>query len=224
MPADSIPSYPFDPTGKKVSNKIVGEQQVLTASNYRDFHFIVPKLAPFFADSLRITFKDTQGNVRVLSPGVDYLLTHWFIAASRACAAPIYGSISFLDLQLVGTITMDYQTVGDIWVQDSASIAKILGDRLHNPRTTAWDQVVDLPFSFPVIDHEWDLDDLVGMSDVTAKLTDIANAVRTDQISGFAAHVAARNPHKTTASDLNAYDKPQIDLMFAEVHARLDEM
>jgi hypothetical protein len=220
--ATTTPSYPFDPTGKKVSNKITGEQHALASSNYRDYNFIVPKLAPFFGDSVRVTYKDIAGNVRLMSQGVDYLLTHWFIAASRACAAPIYGSISFMNLQLVGTITLEYQTIGDIWVQDDASIARILADRLHNPRITSWDVVVDMPVTFPPIDHEWDLVDMVGMSDVTLKLSAIADAIRTSQINGFAAHVAARNPHGTLASDLNCYIKPEVDAMIANLQAQID--
>lgn len=224
MPADLTTSYPFDPTGKKVTNKIVGEQHALTSSNYRDFHFIVPKLAPYFADSLRAMFRDTQGNLRNLVPGVDFQHTHWFVAASRACAAPVYGSISFYDLNLVGTVIIDYQTVGGIWVQDAAKIAQILSDRLHNPRTTAWDQVVDMPVSFPVIDHEWNLQDMVGMSDVTLKLTAIATAIRSNQLDGLSGHMAARNPHRTTAADVGAYNMAQIDAMFAAVNARIDNL
>lgn len=222
MPADMTPSYPFDPTGKKSTNKITGEQQVLTSSNYRDYHFIVPKLAPFFGDSLRVMFTDTNGNTRLMTQGVDYLLTHWFIAASRACAAPIYGSISFMNLQLVGTVSLDYQTLGDIWVQNDTAIAKVLADRLHNPRITSWDVVVDMPVTFPPIDHAWDLVDMVGMSDVSAKLSSIATAISQNQVSGFAAHVAARNPHGTLAGDVNAYSKPEVDAMIANLQAQID--
>lgn len=224
MPADLTTSYPFDPTGKKVTNKIPGEQHALTSANYRDFHFIVPKHGPFFADSVRVTYRDTQGVLRSMVPGVDFQFSHWFVSASRACASPLYGSISFYDLNLVGTITVEYQTVGGIWTQDSAKIAQILADRLHNPRTTAWEQVVDMPVAFPVIDHDWDLKDLVGMSDVTVKLSAIATAIRSNMIDGLAAHKAARNPHGTTAADLNAYNKQQIDLMFAQVNARIDNL
>jgi len=224
MPADLTTSYPFDPTGKKVTNKIVGEQHALTSSNYRDFHFIVPKMAPLFTDGAKVTYKDTQGNVRTLVLGVDYQFSHWFISASRACTNPLYGSISFFDLQLVGTITIDYQTVGGVWTQNEAKIAQILADRLHNPRKTSWDVVVDMPYSFPVIDHEWNLADMVGMSSVTAKMTDIAAAIRSSLVDGFEAHKNARNPHGTQAVDVGAYDKREIDLMFQRVNTRIDEL
>ena len=216
MPADTlITSYPFDPSGKKISNKITGEQQVLTSANFRDYHFIVPKLGPFFGESLVVSFKSLTNEIRILTPGVDYLCTHWFLAASKACAVPLYGSISFLDLQLVGTVTLSYQTIGGIWVQNEAKIAEILADRLHNPRITSWDSVVDMPVSFPVIDHEWELQDLVGMSQVNATLNAIASAISSNQIDGFAAHVNAKNPHGLTAVDLDTLTATQIDQRIA---------
>lgn len=226
MPADlTNPSYPFDPTGKKVSNKITGEQQVLTSANYRDYHYIVPSLAPFFAESLRVTFKSLQNEVRTLVQGVDYICTHWFIAASRACSAPIYGSISFLDLQLTGTISLDYQTLGGIWLQDETAISQVLADRLHNPRITAWDVVVDMPVTFPVIDHEWDLVDLVGASDIVSKLEDIGAAILSSQTTGLTAHMNnIANPHQVTAHQAGTYTAAEIDAKFAAVNARIDAL
>lgn len=178
MPIDLInTAYAFDPTGRLLANKIIGEQQILTSANYRDFHFIVPDFAPFFAQDLVVSFRALNGEVRILNEGVDYQLTHWFISGSRACAKPIYGSISILDLQLSGVITLTYQTVGGIWTQETSKLAEILADRLHNPRITAWDVVVDMPISFPPIDHEWDLVDMVGMSDVVTGLGAIETAI-----------------------------------------------
>jgi hypothetical protein len=211
MPAESlITTYPFDPTGKKISNKITGEQQVLTAASFRDFHFIVPKFGPYFVDSLIVSIKTITNEVRLLNRGVDYLPSHWFIAASRACSAPIYGSISFLDLDLVGTLTLTYQTLGGDWVQDDTHLAEILADRLHNPRVTSWDVVVDMPYSFPVIDHEWDLVDMVGMKDVTTQLAAIAQAIGQSQADGLAGHLTALNPHGITPAMIGTLTTTQI--------------
>ena len=210
-----IPVYPFDPTGTLASNKIIGEQQVITVANYRDYHFIVPKLGPYFSKSLKVTYKSPANNISVLVEGIDYYCTHWFIAASRACSDPIYGSISFLNLQLAGTILLEYQTLGGDWLIDPIAIGEILADRIHNPRITAWDVVTDKPFSFPVIDHVWDLADMVGMSGVVAGLTNIEQAILTKQTTGLASHMAATNPHNTTAKDVGAYSKAEIDAMFA---------
>ena len=224
--------YPFDPSGRLASNRIQNEQQILTGNNSSDIYFIVPKLAPFFASSLSLSFRSTSGEVRQLVEGVDYYCTHQFIAASRACATPIFGSITFLDLQLIGVVTLTYQTIGGDWVIDDSAIAAILADRLHNPRITAWDVVTEYPATFPVIDHEWDLVDLVGASDVVTALNNINNTLlqRVTQIAQQAstysaaeidaklapilAHVASTsNPHQTTAAQVDSYNKAEATIL-----------
>jgi len=198
--------YPFDPTGTLASNKITGEQQILTAQNFRDYKFIIPKLAPYFYDSLVITFRDQNNNVIPLVENVDWYPTHWFISASRACAKPIYGSITFLNTSLAGVVTLSYQTLGGIWNIDEALMDQILNDKLRNPRTTSWDSVSEMPINFPVIDHPWDLVDMVGMSEVVEALDGIRNAILDPGGGGgdLQAHLQNfSNPHKVTAAQVN---------------------
>lgn len=213
MPSTTTsPVYPFDPTGQLLSNKIVGEQQILSTANFRDYHFVVPEKGPFFAESLEIVLRNMAGEIRTLEDGVDYYATHWFIGASRACAKPIYGSISFLDLTLAGTITMGYQTVGGVWVENISKVNEIMSDRLHNPRITSWESVVDMVVSFPVIDHQWNLTDMVGMSAVVAKLQGIDDAIRSKIIGDVTlqTHMLNRNnPHVVTAAQTGAYTKAE---------------
>lgn len=218
----AVPSYQFDPSGRLPANKITGEQQILTVANYRDYHFIVPKLGPYFSESLQVTFKAIDGSIRTLVEGVDYYATHWFIAASRACSAPIYGSISFLDVQLAGVVTLQYQTLGGIWVQDDAAIAQILADRIHNPRTTSWDVVVNMPVTFPVIDHEWDLVDMVGMKDIVTSLGGVEDAIRTRITSDMSSHINnLQNPHQTTAAQIGAATVNGLNTAIAQVRQEI---
>lgn len=199
----NLVTYPFDPTGRSAPNKITGEQQILTGSNFRDYNFIVPKLAPYFAESLVIRFRATDNSVRTLVEGIDYYPTHWFISASRACAKDVYGSITFLNTLLTGVVTLEYQTIGGIWTQDDAKLAEILADKLHNPRITSWDVVVDMPISFPVINHEWDLADMVGGTEVVAALAGIETALRQTGQTGITDHIANHdNPHAVTAEQV----------------------
>lgn len=158
----------FDPTGTLVSNVVSGEKHTITASNPRDFHFIVPLFAPFFAieGSLSVVHCPTGGVNRLLVEGVDYNLAFQFIGASRGCAKPIYGGITFLNKSLAGVITLAYRTLGGNWTLNQPEITRILADGAVNPRVTAWEQVIDRPLLFPVIDHEWNLQDLVGMTAV----------------------------------------------------------
>jgi hypothetical protein len=196
-------TYPFDPTGKLASNLITGEMQVLTANSYQDIHFIVPQMAPYFTTSLIVKFQAVGGQVETLTEGVDFECTHVFHDASLACATPIAGSITFYNTLLAGQIQLQYQTLGGIWTLDDQEIAAILADTLHNPRVTTWEQVTNQPVTFPVIDHEWDLVDLVGMSDVVTELQNIEAALRLGGGEDLAAHEADHNnPHQVTATQV----------------------
>jgi hypothetical protein len=196
-------AYPFDPTGSLASNLITGEQQILTAVNWTDYQFIMPRWAPFFYDSLVVNFTDTQGNSRTLVEGVDYYACFEFISASRACAKPIWGGVQFINPLLSGVVSLQYQTLGGIWTLDTTTISQLLADRLANPRISAWEQVVNQPVMFPVIDHEWDLVDLVGASDIVTALGGIEDMLRQTGQTGLAAHLADfTNPHRVTAAQV----------------------
>lgn len=192
----SIPNfiYPFDPTGTALTNRIVAERQVISPPNWTEFYFIVPLVAPYFSDSLQIIHRPSG---RVLVEGVDYVCTHRFHDASLACAKGIYGSITFYDKTLTGTVELTYQTIGGVWVANDGEILAILANRLLNPRITLWEQVVSLPYQFPPIDHEWNLVDLVGASELRAKLEDIRLAIEQGGATGLNAHMADHdNPHE----------------------------
>lgn len=217
MPIESTPTYAFDPTGKLAANLIVGEQQILTEANYRDFHFIVPKMAPYFAESLSISFRSITNEVRPLNEGVDYYCTHEFIGASRSTVKPVFGSISFLDLQLAGVVTLSYQTLGDVWVQEDTKIAEILADRLHNPRITAWESVVDMPYAFPPIDHAWDLTDLVGASEIVASLQKIEQAILVQATDSNNAALTPADVGLGNVDNTHDLDKPISNAAAAEL-------
>lgn len=213
-----VTPYPFDPTGLVLSNKVTGEQQILSPMNFQDYNFVVPTFAPFFADGVVVSHKALDNTVTPLVEGIDYYFTHWFVAASRACSKPIYGSISLLNLELTGTLTLAYQTLGGEWTIDETKIAQILADHLHNPRTTSWDNVSGVPLIFPVIDHEWDLQDMVGLSEVIPALQAIEAAILANyDPTVLAGHLLATNPHGITAAMVDAYTKAQTDTLIAGV-------
>lgn len=192
----TVNTYPFDPTGTAISNKIVNEEQILTAANSRDFHFVIPSSAPFFHQGLIVRHAQSA---RVLTEGVDYVLGYQFVKASRAVAKPVYGAIIFYDRSLVGVVQITYQTIGGEWTLSPLKIAEIMANRSVNPRVTTWEQVADQPDRFPPIDHEWDVDDLVGMTEVVASLNSIALAIRQGADETALAHFTNyQNPHQTT--------------------------
>ena len=194
----------FDNTGTLASNRVTGEKHVISAANNKDFHFVVPLFAPFFADeTLSVGHTSAAGVYTQLRLGIDYLPAHQFIGASRACAKPIYGSISLLNTKLAGTISLTYQTLGGSWTLDISELTTILTDVIINPRALSWEQVIDKPVLFPVIDHEWNLDDLVGAKEIVNEIRGVADAIAQASMLPVetveTAHVLDHNnPHNVT--------------------------
>lgn len=228
MPNILPPVFPFDPAGQSPANLIANEQQVLSVINGANFHFVVPESGPYFATSLVVTITDGAGAVKTLVEGIDYLCAHEFISASRACAMPIYGSISFLDLTLAGIVKLKYQTLGGDWTLNTATIAVILSDTVRNPRITAWEQITNYPVGFPPIPHQWNLVDMIGMKEVVAGLSAIEVAivqrilVSQQEITNLAPHLADfNNPHRVNYQQVGAYSIAQVDFIVSKINARL---
>jgi hypothetical protein len=209
--AVAITKYPFDPTGRLASNLVSGEQHALTGVTGHSFYFFIPQYAPFFEEGLIVTYKTLNGETRTLVKGVDYYPTHYFLGASRSCNKPIYSSISILNRALVGTVTLRYQTLGGEWIKDANVISEVLADRIHNPRITTWEQVVDMPALFPVVDHAWNLVDMVGMSKVVEAINLMSDKILQAGSSLSSQHINDRgNPHGLTAGDIGAVTVSQL--------------
>lgn len=218
--ADPVVSYPVDYTGQAASNKIPGEQIIILPPGDRLFHYTMPRFAPFFEEGLVVKIRDTNNNVIPLVKGVDYYLGHKFMDASLATMHPLFGSIQFLRLDIVGTLIVDYQTLGGIWTISADQITEILMNTVNNPRITSWEQVVERPVDFPVVDHPWDLDDMVGQKEILEVLQNFYNAYLASLDpngagggSGvIAEHINNRNnPHQVTAAQTGAYTTAQVD-------------
>ena len=192
--------YPFDPTGKAVSNLIQNERQTISPPNWTDFYFVIPKMAPYFRDSLRVVHRPSG---KILVEGQDYHCTHFFHDASFGTANRIYGSITLLDKTLTGLLELEYQTLGGEWVIDEDRITSILSNTLANPRITTWEEVVEMPYAFPPIDHEWDLENLRNMDAVVVEIDKIADILRDNSDSAMREHIAdLSNPHKVNKAQV----------------------
>lgn len=198
----SDPIYTFDQTGTNPNNKITDELQTVTPVAHKDFYFLIPKKAPFYRLGLVIHYVDEN---RDLIEGIHWIATHKFIQASRSLARPVYGSITLLDKNISGILKLTYQTLGGDWLIDNTTRLGILAQVTTNPRITTWEQVSNAPLHFPSIDHQWNLDDLVGLSEVKTTLEGIAQVI-TDKAPGnalLASHVEnTNNPHGTNKAQL----------------------
>jgi hypothetical protein len=203
-----IPQYPFDPTGLEASNKVIETQAIQSRGTF-DHYFVIPRVAPFFADGLSLRIYPTGTNPnnpaqgRDLVEGVDYNLGYHFADASHTIGKQVYGAISFYDRALEGQLRMELQTLGGDWVLDDATMSELLLNNIYNPRIATWEQVVELPFQFPVVNHVFDINDFVGMAEVEAKLEDIRDAIIQANSGGLQDHIADKNnPHEVTKTQV----------------------
>lgn len=201
MPAPAPNTYPFDGTGVNPANRITDEEQNLTIINFRDYHYLIPDFAPFYAEGLAIEYRPNPGESFVtLNEGVDYYPALQFIGASRATSKPVYGALSFNNLGLEGQIRLSYNTVGGEWTLSQAALTELITNIIYNPRTTTWEQVVNVPEQFPPLEHSWQLNDMVGEAEILAELDAIEQAIlNRDSSADLLNHLSDfNNPHRTT--------------------------
>lgn len=170
-------TYPFDPTGQAVSNRITGEQHPIQEANYRDYYYIVPTYAPFFENDVVITYTAVGGAQRVLVPDVDYYFALPYLGATRSIGVPLFGAISFNNSIVDGTITIDYRTLGGDWTTDPAVVLQNLATLMYNPRIALWDVVTDKPAIFPPINHLQNIDTIYGAQALIDALIMISNTI-----------------------------------------------
>jgi hypothetical protein len=205
MPAPAPNVYPLDTTGQSLANRITDEIHTLSAVNFRDYHCIVPDFAPFYAESIQLHYRQNSSSPWLtLNEGQDYYNGFQFVGASKQTALGVYGAVVFNDLSLDGEIRISYNTVGGEWTLDQDKLTNILVDLIYNPRVTSWEQVSGAPAHFPPAAHAWQLDDLVGMSEVVSALEDIEDAIlNRDTNSDFLTHLADfNNPHRVSKSQV----------------------
>lgn len=205
MPAPAPNVYPLDTTGTSPANRITDEIHTVSAVNFRDYHCIVPDFAPYYAESIQVHYRENSSSPWLtMNEGQDYYNGFQFVGASKQTALAVYGAVVFNDLSLDGEVRISYNTVGGEWTLDQDKLTNILVDLIYNPRVTSWEQVSGAPAHFPPAAHAWELDDLVGMSEVVDALEAIEDAIlNRDADSDFLSHLADfNNPHRVNKSQV----------------------
>lgn len=195
--------YPFDPTGRASTNYIVEEQHIVTEANYRDYFFIVPKFAPFYADRLVVKHHNLN-EVRTLVEGSDYYLALNYLGATRSIGQPIYGAISLSSLINIGIITISYQTLGGPWCADIQYVLEILAEKHYNPRLVVWDQVTNVQETFPPINHTQDFETLAGYEELIEAIVQVSETIADSESQAPTVQhlINKNNPHEVILEQL----------------------
>jgi hypothetical protein len=170
-------SYPLDPTGLSVANRIVNELHTFTEVNNSRYRIIIPDFAPFYLDNLALVHESSLGVVTPLNENEHYVLVLPYIGATRSIGKMLYGGISFNTNFPNGTIKVTYQTIGGDWTGDPSYVLNRLASMAYNPRTTVWDIVTDKPSAFPPINHDQNLDYVYGHQDLINSINSLAGQI-----------------------------------------------
>jgi hypothetical protein len=194
-------TYPEDRTGTRAGNLITGEEHTLTPDNNRNFHFIIPKFAPFYGTSIKV-FKSINGTLMPLVEGTDFHLSLEFTSATLSTGKPVYGAISFVDLSLDSNVIIDYRTVGGQWTLDTQEMLQVIANIVFNPRGLTWDQIAGRPESFGPTEHTFDFNNLLTEQQLGDKLIEIRDAILAAGQTNSSHEDRIDNPHNTTAAQL----------------------
>lgn len=169
-------SYALDITGVSSNNLVVDELHSVNESQFRDYYFLIPNLAPFYVDNFTLSLVG-GGTDRLLTEDVDYSFTLPYVTGTRTTGKQMYGGVTLHNLSMNGLLKMSYQTIGGDQVVDKLTVMSYLADKAYNPRTTIWDNITNLPTAFPPVPHYQDYDDFKGQEDLVFKLGEIRDAI-----------------------------------------------
>lgn len=172
-----ISLYQFDPTGVNPANKVVNQSlTVIPPKGIRDYTYVIPRGAPFFADSLVVKDGINPG-ARTLQKDVDYYCLYDFLSVSIKLKKRVCVGIGFYDPGYNGTIYVSYQALGGNYSLADFSIMEELVRNRYVARNVSYEQIINLPAAFAPDWHEHTIGDLVGMSQVVTKLDEVKQAI-----------------------------------------------
>lgn len=207
--------YPYDPTARATSNKIVNESiTVIPPSQITDYSYVVPRAAPFFAETLVV--KDGKGvGARTLVENVDYWCVIDFLSASVGLTKRVSVGIALLDPNYSGTLYVSYQTLGGNYTMADYSVLEELIRERYIVKHVSYEQIINLPAGFSPEWHNHEVADMVGMGQVVTMLDNIKVAINgrqgsygqlNTQISNHVGSSAAHTPSQVGLSNVKNYD------------------
>lgn len=168
--------YPYDDSGRAITNLVKNELQVLTVINDDPYRYIIPTFSPFYETNFKLEAKDALGNYTPLVPNVDYNFTLTYIGATRANGAPVWGAINIINQVVQGPVRITYQCLGGKYSADRDYVVRTIAENNYNPRRIAWDQVTSIQELFPPSRHPQDLDTFTGYRDLIDAVNKLAAA------------------------------------------------
>ncbi len=179
----TITAFQFDPTGQNPNNLVSGEVHPLTEANFSDFYFIIPNNSPFYTNNFSLLYKNSAGTDITLTENVDFYFGLPYYGATRAVGIPVYGAIVFSPTYNNGTVSITYQTIGGDWVNNNISLYNAIAQSLMNPLLAKYEQIANIPNSFPPVSHSQPLTSIMGMGQLVEAINNLSQVIAEKEIS-----------------------------------------
>lgn len=170
-----MPLFVFDPVGNLAANRIKNEPHTVTSINGADYNYFIPNNAPFY-DSSMVVIDVATGEA--LIEGVDYFTAISFEQATDKVGSAISGAVVLADVNRTGNFLLNYQTLGGEYVNDETRAIESGLEALVNLANRKWENIVNVPATFPPTPHAHRLDNVVGVSEILASLTTLEAAIK----------------------------------------------
>lgn len=212
--------YKLDPTGVSPNNLVQGEVHQMVRRKVRS---IAPAQGAFFSASLRLI--DTATN-KTLVKGTQYIATEMIEEVTARFGKEVCSIILITDPAVSDEVSIQYQCVGDKWVNYAQTIQQLITALNLDDRPVSKDAIIDWPSEFPPAHHLHDVGDTYGWEFVVNALNRVLSSINmadamkldalyayidqtigyvspevvskiTDEIAAaMAAHLADPDPHK----------------------------
>lgn len=171
MSTPTVIKYPYDPTGLAVTNFVQDEIHTVPVVRNRAFAL---NAGPFFDDSVVVRHVDT-GNV--LTKDSDYTTLYLYQHATFRVGKPIVAVVFIVNPAISGTVSVDYQVVGGEFSSNVSAIQYLISTLEIDNRSIIFDDLLDLPVTFPPAPHLHDVGDLYGMEALIAAIEALRLAI-----------------------------------------------
>ncbi len=192
----------LDTSGVNPSNRFQ-QTFVLPSAQYKNFRCVMSNKGPLFRNNHQVYHIQTNGTPVLLEEGVDYLLGHKYVDASKQTNRLIYGSVCIINAGLLGSIRVDANYIGGPYELTTQRVIEALANISTNPRDISYEQLLNIPEAFPPGPHEHTENEAAGIDQVIDGLNDILQAIinRPIQVSP-ATHSAAVSALNSRIDDL----------------------
>ena len=191
---------------------LVGSLETYNLQQSDKYNYVVFNNAPFFIDSLTITYTASNSNTSVsLTLGVDYFPAFLFIEGTAKTGYGVYGGIDLIDSTLAGTITVSYANANVGYGLTSNQINSMYNsglEPLKDDWLTAYELIttsnyVDIPEQVLYFNPNTPENIVDVNNNVNLLAETISSLNPSTSIINFDLHIAnTNNPHLDNAAEL----------------------